>query len=47
VPVWLLQVLNGFFLVFHTGLIVFNLVGWAWRRTRRLHLLTVGLTAGS
>jgi hypothetical protein len=28
----------------HTLLIVFNMTGWAWRRTRRLHLVAFGLT---
>ena len=32
------------FVVFHTALIVFNLLGWAWRRTRRLHLFTISAT---
>ncbi len=26
---------------FHAALVVFNVVGWAWRRTRRLHLFTI------
>ena len=45
VPV--LQFLNVGFLVFHTLLIVFNCLGWAWRRTRRWNLVTLGLTAFS
>lgn len=32
------------FTIFHAALVVFNLAGWAWRKTRRLHLLTSGLT---
>ncbi|MDE2782658.1 MAG: DUF2784 domain-containing protein [Gemmatimonadota bacterium] len=32
------------FVVFHTALIGFNVLGWAWRRTRRFHLLTIGAT---
>ena len=32
------------FVVFHTALIVFNVLGWAWRRTRRLHLITISAT---
>lgn len=31
-------------LVFHTGWIVFNLVGWIWRATRPWHLWTMSLT---
>jgi hypothetical protein len=36
--------LDVFFVVFHSVLVLFNLVGWAWRRTRRVHLITIGLT---
>lgn len=36
--------LDVFFFVFHTALTLFNLVGWAWRRTRRVHLATITLT---
>lgn len=35
------------FLVFHTALVLFNLTGWIWQRTRRMHLLTLGLTVAS
>ena len=37
--------LNGAFFVFHTAWILFNCVGWIWRRTRPWHLATVTLTA--
>ena len=43
----MLQIWNIFFLVFHTVWMLFNCVGWAWRRTRRWHLITTGLTAAS
>jgi hypothetical protein len=29
---------------FHLGLTGFNLVGWVWARTRRVHLVTLGAT---
>lgn len=32
------------FVAFHTALVVFNVLGWAWRRTRRVHLLTISAT---
>ena len=32
------------FLTLHGMLVLFNLVGWIWSRTRRLHLITMGLT---
>ena len=41
------QALNYFFFAFHTAFTLFNIVGWAFRRTRRLHLVTMLLTAFS
>ena len=41
------ELLNIAFFVFHTAWMVFNCVGWIWRRTRRWHLATVLLTAAS
>ena len=37
--------LNVGFFVFHTMWIVFNCVGWAWRRTRPWHVAAVAVTA--
>ncbi len=42
-----LQILNAFFFAFHTALMLFNLLGWLFPRTRKLHLLCLGLTAFS
>ena len=39
--------LDLFFFVFHTGLTLFNLTGWIWRKTRKLNLITLLLTAFS
>jgi len=39
--------LNIFFFVFHTLFTLFNRVGWALPRTRKLHLITLSLTAFS
>ena len=36
--------LDIFFLVFHTALIGFNVTGWIWEKTRRLHLAVISLT---
>ena len=36
--------LDLLFAVFHGGLVLFSVTGWAWRRTRRMHLVTIGLT---
>jgi hypothetical protein len=41
------HILNIFFIVFHTMFILFNLFGWAWKKTRRLHMLALLLTAFS
>jgi hypothetical protein len=39
------DVLNIVFFAFHTSWIVFNCVGWMWRRTRPWQLATVSITA--
>ena len=36
--------LDVFFVSFHSALIVFNLTGWIWRRTRRFHLALIAIT---
>lgn len=41
------QLLNIFFFVFHTILMLFNSFGWTWKKTRQLNLVTLLLTAGS
>lgn len=41
------QFLNIFFFVFHTAFTLFNIVGWAIPKTRKLHLITMLLTAAS
>jgi hypothetical protein len=41
------QALNFFFFAFHTLFTLFNIIGWAFRRTRKLHLVTISLTAFS
>src|SRR5258708_28530241 len=43
----MLLFLDFAFFFLHTLLILFNMVGWAWRRTRVLHLLTISLTTFS
>ncbi len=43
----ILHGLDYFFLVFHAGVTVFNLIGWAWRRTRLANLMSLALTGGS
>lgn len=40
----MLSLLNIVFFVGHTVLIGFNLTGWIWLRTRKLHRVTMGAT---
>lgn len=40
----LYRLLDVLFVVFHTALVGFNMLGWAWAKTRRLHLFTIGTT---
>ncbi len=40
----MLKFLDIFFFVFHTALIIFNIAGWAFRKTRRWNLVTLVLT---
>jgi hypothetical protein len=41
------QALDILFFVFHTGWILFNCLGWIWKRTRPWQITTVSLTAFS
>lgn len=41
----MLSFLNVFYTVAHLVLITFILTGWIWKRTRKLHLFTLILTA--
>lgn len=43
----LLHFLNIFFLIFHTALTLFNLLGWIWKKTRLINLITISLTFAS
>ncbi len=38
------QILNIFFFVFHTFLILFNLLGWMFQKTRFLNIVALSLT---
>lgn len=40
----LLQFLDYFFIVFHLLFLLFNLVGWMFKRTRIIHIGTISLT---
>lgn len=39
-----LLILDYAFVVFHFSLIAFNLTGWIWYKTRRLHLYVISAT---
>lgn len=41
------EILNILFFVFHTALVLFNCLGWIWKKTRRWNLFTLLLTAAS
>ena len=45
--VWWLYVLDMFFVVFHSALILFILFGWIFPKTRKMHLFVAILTGGS
>jgi hypothetical protein len=41
------RILDIFFVVFHTSLIFFNVLGWICKKTRIWNLFTLGLTGAS
>jgi len=41
------RILDIFFVVLHTSLIFFNLLGWIWKKTRVLNMVIVVLTGSS
>jgi len=43
----LLHSADIFFVVFHTVLTLFNALGWIWKKTRKINLITLLLTGGS
>jgi hypothetical protein len=43
----MLHILDIFFVILHSSLILFNLFGWIWKRTRIINLITLLLTGGS
>jgi len=40
----LFYLLDWFFVIFHMLLVGFNLFGWVWTKTRRLHLYVISFT---
>ena len=43
----MLVFLNILFTILHIVITLFNVVGWIFPKTRKLHLITIGLTFGS
>lgn len=41
------RILDIFFVVFHTSVIIFNLFGWIWRKSRKFNLILLVLTGSS
>ncbi len=39
--------IDVFFMVFHFALVLFNLFGWIWKKTRKVNLITLALTGAS
>lgn len=37
------HILDIFFVVFHSGIIIFSLTGWIWKKTRKWNLIVLGL----
>jgi hypothetical protein len=44
---WMLQIIDYFFILFHSALIVFNVFGWIVPRWRFANLISLSLTAFS
>ena len=42
-----LHIADVFFVVFHTALTLFNAIGWIWKKTRKINLITLTLTGMS
>jgi Protein of Unknown function (DUF2784) len=43
-PLAMLHFLDIFYTIVHLALTLFNLAGWAWKKTRKAHLITLVIT---
>lgn len=43
----LYHILDIFFVIFHSSLVIFNLFGWIWKKTKVWNLITLLLTGAS
>jgi hypothetical protein len=41
------RILDIFFVVLHTSIILFNLTGWVWKKTRKYNLILLIITGSS
>jgi len=41
------RIIDVFFVIFHSSLVLFNLFGWIWKKTRLANLITLLLTGAS
>lgn len=41
------RILDIFFVILHSSLIIFNLFGWIWKKTRLANLITLAITGSS
>jgi len=41
------HILDIFFVIFHSSVVLFNLFGWIWKKTRICNLIILGLTGAS
>jgi len=41
------RILDIFFVIFHSSLVLFNIFGWIWKKTRRLNLIVLGIIGSS
>jgi hypothetical protein len=44
---FVLHIADIFFVIFHSVIIIFNVFGWIWKKTRKLNLITLFLTGSS
>jgi hypothetical protein len=41
------HILDIFFVIFHSSVVLFNIFGWIWKKTRIYNLITLGITGAS
>lgn len=41
------RIIDMFFLVFHSAIVLFSTTGWIWKKTRKIHLIVLGIIGSS